>query len=166
MWIIIFFDIYCEIRAIKNERLYFNITTSDKLKSHKNWLHLINISSSNVLSFKRHLSGRNTFPAMLNNLSTGAEDAGMHKCTGTSLANVGYFISLTFQNSRGFSSCGSNGAWRYSSTFASTVEELLTLSAISKSSKKSFHFLMWWWLWAWWRFSRLIGFLYYLGMRH
>ena len=41
------------------------------------WLHLMNISSSNVLFFKQHLLGWNTFPAMLKSLSTGAEDAGI-----------------------------------------------------------------------------------------
>ena len=40
-------------------------------------LHLMNISLKNVVSASRHLSGLNTFPAMLNSLSTGAEDAGI-----------------------------------------------------------------------------------------
>ena len=35
----------------------------------------MNISFKNVVSASRHLLGLNTFPAMLNSLSTGAEDA-------------------------------------------------------------------------------------------
>ena len=35
----------------------------------------MNISLKNVVSASRHLSGLNTFSAMLNSLSTGAEDA-------------------------------------------------------------------------------------------
>ena len=38
-------------------------------------LHLMNIRVSNILSVKRHLSERNTLPAMLKSLSTGADDA-------------------------------------------------------------------------------------------
>ena len=34
----------------------------------------MNISLKNVVSASRHLSGLNTFSAMLNSLSTGAED--------------------------------------------------------------------------------------------
>ena len=38
-------------------------------------LHLMNISFWNVESLSWHLSGRNTLPAILNNLSTAADDA-------------------------------------------------------------------------------------------
>ena len=37
--------------------------------------HLMNISLKNVVSASQHLSDLNTFPAMLNSVSTGAEDA-------------------------------------------------------------------------------------------
>ena len=37
----------------------------------------MNISLKNVVSASQHLSGLNTFPAMLNSLSTGDEDAGI-----------------------------------------------------------------------------------------
>ena len=39
-------------------------------------LHLINTRFSMTVSVKRHLSGRNIFPAMLKSRSTGLEDAG------------------------------------------------------------------------------------------
>ena len=37
------------------------------------------MSCSKVLPLRRHLSGRKTLPAMLKILSTGVEEAGMHK---------------------------------------------------------------------------------------
>ena len=38
-------------------------------------LHFMNISLKNVVSASRHLLGLNTFPAMLNSLSTGSDDS-------------------------------------------------------------------------------------------
>ena len=46
----------------------------------------MNISVSNVLSVKRHRSGRKIFPVTLNILSMGANDAGIHEYFWTSLA--------------------------------------------------------------------------------
>ena len=55
-------------------------------------------SNTTMLSFKRHFYWVETqFRCILSNLSTGAEKAGMHKYTDTSLANEGHFISLAFQ---------------------------------------------------------------------
>ena len=54
-------------------------------------IHRRNISCWKVLSVRRHLSGRNTFPAMLKSLSTGAEDAGMQRKMGANFASAGYF---------------------------------------------------------------------------
>ena len=42
-------------------------------------LHFINIRFSKTVSVKRHLSGRNIFPATLNSHLTGAKDAGTDK---------------------------------------------------------------------------------------
>ena len=45
----------------------------------------MNIRVSNILSVKRHLSERNTLSAMLDSLSTGADDAGIGTCIYTTL---------------------------------------------------------------------------------
>ena len=73
-------------------------------------MHLINIRFSKTVSVKRHLSGRNIFPAMLNSRSTGPEDAGTdkyHICLlivlyskwlTSVLSLVYYFWSITITN--------------------------------------------------------------------
>ena len=61
------------------------------------WLHLININISKVLSFSWHLSGLKILPAVLKSCSTGADEGGMPKYSGTILAMDGNFFSLFFQ---------------------------------------------------------------------
>lgn len=70
-------------------------------QSHKCWLHLIIISLSKVSSFSRHLSNLKTFPATLNNRSTGALDAGHTSRTWAAAANCGYLWQFPAQNVRG-----------------------------------------------------------------
>ena len=55
-------------------------------------LHLMNISFKNVVSGSRHLSGLNNFPAMLNSLSTGAEDAGIDYTFGCLFKSLQAFV--------------------------------------------------------------------------
>ena len=61
------------------------------------WLHFININISKVLSFSWDLSGLKILPAVLKSRSTGADEAGMPKYSGTILAMDGNFFSLFFQ---------------------------------------------------------------------
>ena len=72
-------------------------------------LHLININASNVLSLKRHLSGRKIFPTTLNKRSIGADDAGMQRKFGTILEMAGNFDRWLFQKARGHVSNGKYG---------------------------------------------------------
>ena len=57
-------------------------------------LHLIIINCSNLPSVRRHLSGVNTFPTMLNNLSMGAEDEGTPKMSLASLDKFDNFFDF------------------------------------------------------------------------
>jgi hypothetical protein len=52
-------------------------------------LHLISSSVSKVVSVRRHLSGLKIFPAILNNLSTGADVAGVAMYFLAALVNNG-----------------------------------------------------------------------------
>ena len=60
------------------------------------------MSCSNLLSVKAQRPGLNTFPATLNSLSRGAEDAGRAKYLDASLLKLGYLIWFSFQNSNGY----------------------------------------------------------------
>ena len=87
------------------------------------------MSVSNILSLKLHLSGRNTFPATLKNLSTGTDDAGIHRKCGTIFAIVGHFAWLLFQKLRGSASSGKQ-RWRkvlfyfaFNSSWSSMLEK-------------------------------------------
>jgi hypothetical protein len=52
----------------------------------------------------RILSGLNTLPAILNNRSTGAEEAGTDKYFVANFANIGNCFSFCFQYKRGLAS--------------------------------------------------------------
>jgi len=62
-----------------------------KVLFHLRLLHLTITSSSNLLPVRLQRSGLKTFPATLNSLSTGAEEAGMARYFETNLDKIGYF---------------------------------------------------------------------------
>ena len=73
------------------------------------WLFdLINMSSSNVLSDREHLSGLNILPAILNTRSTGEDEAGT-----ASFARPGKLCWFSFQYSRGLTQSSSHGWLKY-----------------------------------------------------
>ena len=64
-------------------------------------LHLIKVSDWNLSSVSQYHSDRKTFPAML---STGDEDTGTASTSFVRIANIGHFLSFTFQNLAGLCS--------------------------------------------------------------
>ena len=88
---------------------------------HVHLLHRINISSSKRLSDSDARSGLKTLPAMLNQRSTGADEAAMARYRDAILARCGHFNPLVHLYWRG-SLVFSSGGWsRYSSTSDDSV---------------------------------------------
>ncbi len=77
-------------------------------------LHQMNINLSSTLSDKEHRCGWKIFLAMLNILSTGADEAGTHSDFSASFARAGRVVPWPFQNTSRLLSYGWHGNEKFS----------------------------------------------------
>ena len=86
-------------------------------------LQRININCSKRESVKLHRSGRKILPAILNSLSTGADDDGTPSTSFANLDNLVYLFSF-FQKSAGFVSIDTHGDSKYASSSIAQVDSI------------------------------------------